>query len=252
MSSFNPRRILVLGGNSAIAIATARRYVTPGTSFVLVGRQHAALVEVADDLVARGSAQAHVIECDLAESDSVSTVLSEAQRSLGGFIDLVLLAYGVLGSQAEAEQNLESAASIIQTNFSSAAIWCLATARLFESQGHGRLAVIGSVAGDRGRQSNYVYGATKAGLGTLVAGLAHRFAKSDIRVTLIKPGFVKTPMTAAITRKGALWASPDQVANGIVKAISRGVPDAYVPGFWRLIMLVIRAIPWLVFSRTKL
>jgi NAD(P)-dependent dehydrogenase (short-subunit alcohol dehydrogenase family) len=112
--------------------------------------------------------------------------------------------------------------------------------------------VIGSVAGDRGRASNYVYGATKAGLGALVEGIAHRLARSGARAVLIKPGFVDTPMTAAIANKGVLWAKPEAVARTIVAAAERGPPVVYTPWFWRGIMLIVRNTPSFVFHKTNL
>jgi decaprenylphospho-beta-D-erythro-pentofuranosid-2-ulose 2-reductase len=144
---------------------------------------------------------------------------------------------------------------LLATNFTSAAGWCLAAATMLENQGHGALVVIGSVAGDRGRASNYVYGAAKGGLGILVQGLAHRLARTGARAVLIKPGFVDTPMTAHIARKGFLWAQPETIGHAIVKAAragSRCEPIVYAPGFWRWIMVLIRMTPSAIFHKTRL
>lgn len=172
---------------------------------------------------------------------------------LGG-VDVVLLAYGVLGDHEKAEAEPKEALDIIATNFSSAAAWCLEAANVLEQQGHGKLLVIGSVAGDRGRASNYVYGAAKGGLAVLVQGIAHRLAKRGAAAVLIKPGFVDLPMTAHIARKGLLWAKPDAIGKTIVRLAkcSSPPPIVYAPSFWRLIMTVIRVTPSAIFHKTKL
>ena len=167
----------------------------------------------------------------------------------------MLLAYGTLGDQKAAEANLEEAQNIFATNFSSAAGWCLAAAKVLEKQKQGALIVIGSVAGDRGRASNYIYGAAKGGLAVLVQGLSHRLAKTGSRALLVKPGFVDTPMTAHIATKGPLWASPETVGAIIVRAGARRSSNrtvVYAPRFWRWIMFFIRSIPNAIFHRTKL
>ena len=139
----------------------------------------------------------------------------------------------------------------IATNGTSVVSLMTAAANRFEAQGHGAIAVISSVAGDRGRQSNYVYGSAKALVSAFASGLRQRLAKKGISVTTIKPGFVDTPMTAAF-KKGPLWAKPDQVAKDIVVAIDQGKTVVYTPGFWRLIMLIIKHIPEFIFVKLKL
>ena len=171
--------------------------------------------------------------------------------SIGG-MDSLLLFYGTLGDNAAAERDTVEARKILRTNFTSAAEWCLAAADLIEAQSHGSLVVIGSVAGDRGRQSNYIYGAAKGGLALLVQGLAHRLAPRGGRAVVIKPGFVDTPMTAGIAKQGPLWAKPAAVAKIIKQAAGKGRPVVYAPGFWRWIMLVIRHVPERMFVRTRL
>ena len=165
-------------------------------------------------------------------------------------VDIVLLAYGVLGDQAEAERDPAATDKLLRTNFTSAAAWCQAAAALLERQGSGTLLVIGSVAGDRGRASNYVYGASKAGLAVLVQGIAHRLAKSGARAVLVKAGFVDTPMTAHMPKMGFLWAQAGAVAQTIVKSAERGGPVVYAPSFWRAIMFVVRNVPTSVFHNT--
>jgi short-subunit dehydrogenase len=243
-------RIVVLGALSDIAEATCRLYAAEGARLLLAGRDKSRLEAVAADLRVRGAAQVELEAGDLAEMDA-EQCLSRWSTVLGG-IDVVLLAYGALGDQRALERDLAAAAKLIDTNFRSAAMWCLAAANHLESQKHGALVVIGSVAGDRGRQSNYLYGATKGGLGILVQGIAHRLAPSGARAVLVKPGFVDTAMTAHIPNKGALWASPEKVAALIKWAASKGGPMIYAPGYWRIIMSIIKSVPSRIFHRTKL
>ena len=243
-------RIIVLGALSDIAEATCRLYAAEGAKLVLAGRDRKRLESVAADLRVRGAAEVEVASGDLANIDPEKS-LADWGAKLGG-VDIILLAYGALGDQRDVERDLGAAATLIDVNFKSAALWCLAAANALEAQRQGALVVIGSVAGDRGRQSNYLYGATKAGLGILVQGIAHRLAPSGARAVLIKPGFVDTAMTAHIEKKGALWSSPEKVAALIRKAAASGRPIAYVPGYWRLIMTVIKSVPAQIFHRTKL
>jgi decaprenylphospho-beta-D-erythro-pentofuranosid-2-ulose 2-reductase len=248
--SAEPKRIVVLGAASAIAEAAARLWAAEGARLSLVGRNADRLEAIGSDLRARGAASAETTVTDCASADAAGW-LDKIAESLGG-LDVVLLAYGVLGDQSELEGNPAATADLLNTNFVSASAWCLAAANCFERQGSGTLVVIGSVAGDRGRASNYIYGASKAGLGVLVQGLAHRLAKSGARAVLIKPGFVDSPMTVHIARKGALWAQPETVGQAIVKATERGGPIVYTPFYWSGIMAVIRGVPSPIFHRMAL
>lgn len=244
------KRVAVLGALSDIAEAACRQYAADGASLVLVGRDRQRLESVAADLRVRGAGKVSVETGDLTALDP-EKLLKKWAKSLGG-LDLILLAYGALGDQRSDERDLATAGKLIDVNFRSAALWSLAAANLLEDQRYGTLAVIGSVAGDRGRQSNYLYGATKAGLGVLVEGIAHRLAPSGATAVLIKPGFVDTAMTAHIAKKGALWSSPAKVATLIKRAADRNKPVVYAPGYWRLIMAVIKSVPARIFHRTKL
>ena len=241
------QRIVILGAGSAIAEATARIWAAEGARFILVGRDEARLEDIAADLKTRGANCATAWPLDCANADAASQ-LDKMEEALGG-LDVLLLAYGALGDQAELEHDQNAVAKLIQTNFSSAAAWCLAARTVLEKQGAGALLVIGSVAGDRGRRSNFIYGATKAGLARLVEGIAHNLAPRGARAVLIKPGFVDTPMTAKIAKKGLLWAQPEQVAPLIAATARRGGPIVYVPRFWWFIMLVIRHLPTFIFNR---
>ena len=196
---------------------------------------------------------ASIYEGDLSSIDAEKTFTAMVGQ-LGG-VDVVLLAYGVLGDHKLAETTPVEAHRILAADFTSAAAWCLAAAKVLEAQRRGILIVIGSVAGDRGRASNYVYGAAKGGLGILVQGIAHRLASSGARAVLVKPGFVDTTMTTSITHKGLLWAKPQRIAEIIFQASilgNRPSPVIYAPSFWRWIMYVIRFMPSFIFHRTKL
>jgi decaprenylphospho-beta-D-erythro-pentofuranosid-2-ulose 2-reductase len=164
-----------------------------------------------------------------------------------GTVDLALLAHGVLGDQAAAERDYFAAEPILVTNFLSAVSLLTWLANYCDSQGRGTLAVISSVAGDRGRKSNYVYGASKAGLDAFLSGLRNRCDRSGVQVLTIKPGFVATPMTAHVP-KNRLFATPEQVAHGILNAIRTRKDVVYVPWFWRPIMAIIKAVPERIFK----
>lgn len=244
-------RVIVLGATSAIAEATARLYALEGADLLLVGRQEGKLEAIAADLKVRGATRVETAVHDLAVSDDVRSRLAELVATLGG-VDHVIVAYGILGDQNEAERSTEVAEDILRINFNSAAAWCLAVADLFETQARGSLVVLGSVAGDRGRRANYVYGAAKAGLAALVEGISHRFASNGPRAAIVKPGPTITPMTDGMKRKGALWATPEQVAKVVRRAADGKGPVFYAPARWRLIMLIIRNLPTAIFNRMSI
>jgi short-subunit dehydrogenase len=245
--------VLILGATSAVAEATARLYAAEGASLLLAGRRADRLDAIATDLRLRGAANVFVAVQDLGAvpAGEVAGRLAGFVAQLGG-LDHVLLAYAVLGEQALAERHPTVAADIIQVNFSSAALWALAVANHLETQGAGTLVVLGSVAGDRGRRSNYVYGATKAGLAALVQGIAHRFGSTGPHAVIVKPGPIDTPMTAGMKKGGPMWASADAIALIVHRAAERRDVVVYAPARWRLIMMIIRLLPSTLFHRTKL
>jgi decaprenylphospho-beta-D-erythro-pentofuranosid-2-ulose 2-reductase len=244
------QRIVNLGAGSAIAEAAARRWAARRARLLLVGRDEARLKSIAANLDALGAAQTIVWPLDCA-SPGAAVELDRMTQALGG-LDILLLAYGVLGDQGTLERDPGAVAELIQTNLTSAVAWCMAASAILERQRAGALLVIGSVAGDRGRRSNFVYGATKGGLARLVEGIAHKLAPLGARAVVIKPGYVDTPMTASFTKEGLLWATPDRVAEVIVRAGDKGGPVVYAPAFWRLIMLVIRHLPSFVFNKLNI
>ncbi|WP_348649622.1 SDR family NAD(P)-dependent oxidoreductase [Rhizobium sp. BK399] len=243
--------MIVLGATSAIAEATTRLYAAEGADLLLVGRQAAKLSSIATDLTIRGAHSAETAIHDLAQTQGIEAAFGDFVRRLGG-VDHVLIAYGILGEQADAERDLSIVEEIARVNFNSAAAWSLAAASELERQGRGSLVVIGSVAGDRGRRANFVYGAAKAGLAVLVEGIAHRFADHGPRAVIVKPGPTITPMTEGFDRNGPLWATASQVAAVVRRAADRGGPVVYAPWFWRYIMLTIRAMPARIFNRMNI
>jgi short-subunit dehydrogenase len=246
-------RIAIFGATSAIAAATAREFCARGDHLFLIGRNPHKLRAVVKDLQVRKSGDQIVASAsaDLTARERHPALLDEAQRSLGG-LDVVLIAQGSLPDQRACEASVEAALAEIDTNALSVISLATLAANLFERQRRGAIVVIGSVAGDRGRQSNYIYGAAKGMVAIFCQGLRNRLAKSGVTVTLIKPGFVDTPMTARFDKKGFLWAQPSAIGETIVRATARGADEVYAPAFWRVIMIVIRAIPERVIKRLKL
>lgn len=246
------KHVVILGALSAIGEATARLYADEGARLLIAGRNEARLGEVASDLTARGAAECQIRALDLAACDASAEFAAMAE-ALDGRVDVVLLFYGVLGDQRTAEHDPAMLRNILAVNFSSAAEWAVAATNQLEEQKSGVLVTVSSVAGDRGRQSNYIYGAAKAGLTTLTEGIAHRLAPSGAHAVAIKLGFVDTPMTAHIEKGGPLWAKPDRIAGLVKKAADHPrKPVVYAPWFWRWIMLIIRNVPTAIFHRTKL
>ncbi len=244
------KRILVIGATSAIAEAAARQWAARGDALFLVGRQRQRLDDIAADLRVRGATKTGVFLMDATDVATHAAMLDAAVAELGG-LDVALIAHGTLPDQKACEASVETTLREIDNNGLSVIALCTLLGNRFEAQGSGSIAVIGSVAGDRGRQSNYVYGAAKGMVTRFLQGLRNRLAKKNVQVLTIKPGFVDTPMTAAF-RKGALWAQPADVARGILAAIDKGRDEVYLPGFWRLIMLVIRHIPEFIFKKLSL
>ena len=244
-------RVLVVGATSAIAMAVARRYAARGGRLFLVARRAATLQDNAADLRIRGAGDVRSAILDVNDLPGVTAMVDAAFAAYDG-IDAVLIAHGVLPDQGASERSVDEALASFDTNARSVIALMTLLANRLEAQGSGALAVISSVAGDRGRASNYVYGAAKAAVSTFAAGLRHRLHGAGVRVLTIAPGFVDTPMTAGIEKKGALWASADRVAADIEKALDSGFGTIYTPGFWRWIMRIVRAVPERVFVRTKL
>ena len=244
------KRILIMGATSAIAEATARRFASRGDALFLVARDPRRLQAVADDLKLRGAHMTRAYVLDACEMGRYSSMLDDAAAQMGG-IDAALIAHGTLSDQPACQVSVDLLVREFTTNALSFMALATHLANRFQAQRHGVIAVISSVAGDRGRQSNYVYGAAKAGVTAFASGLRQRLYPQGVSVVTIKPGFVDTPMTAAF-KKGLLWASPDAVARSIVRAMDRGTPVVYAPWFWRPIMSVVTSVPEFIFCRLRI
>ena len=245
-----PRKVLVLGATSGIAEATARIWAREGANIFLVGRNADRIAAVAADLKTRGAAYVDSAIADLDDIQSHAELLARAITSLGG-LDVAYLAVGILGDQPRAEQEAEHALHILHTNLTVPVSLLTWLANFCVKQGFGTLAVLSSVAGDRGRKSNYVYGASKSGLSSFLAGLRNRIDREGVNVLTIKPGPVKTSMTAGM-KGNEKFADPNKVAQQIAKAVDGRRDVLYTPGIWRPIMLVIRAIPERIFKGLNL
>jgi len=244
------KKILVIGATSAIAREVAKIYAAQESRLCLVGRNEENLHIVADDLRVRGAEAVDVLALELTDSASHRELIEHAGHFLQG-IDIVLVAYGSLPDQPACEENPEQALRELNINFVSVVALLTQLANEMEKRGSGTLAVISSVAGDRGRQSNYIYGAAKGGLSIFLQGLRNRLASKGVQVLTIKPGFVDTPMTTEF-KKGPLWVSAETVAQGIIRAIDKQRDIVYLPWFWWGIMLVIKSIPERIFKKMKL
>jgi decaprenylphospho-beta-D-erythro-pentofuranosid-2-ulose 2-reductase len=245
-----PRRVLILGATSAIAQAVARLYAQQGARLALVARNRQYLDVVAGDLRVRGASALWTEVADFLDVERHGALVEQAQQALGG-LDVALVAHGVLPVQAEALLERRVAELCWQTNFVSAASLLEAVARRMEDAGAGTLAVLSSVAGDRGRAENYVYGASKAALSAYAGGLGQRLAPRGVRVVTVKPGPVATPMTVGRTARPGLLADVDDVGRRVHRALERGWRVVYAPAYWRLVMGVFKLLPTALFERLK-
>jgi decaprenylphospho-beta-D-erythro-pentofuranosid-2-ulose 2-reductase len=244
------KKVLIIGATSAIAEHCARLWAARGDELYLVGRNDERLKTIAADLKVRGAAQTHVYCIDLNTIDHHAAIICATDEAMGG-IDRVLIAHGTLSNQKACEQSIEETLAEINTNAISTVSLLTHIANRFEAKQAGTIAVISSVAGDRGRASNYVYGSSKAMITAFTSGLRQRLHKSNVTVVTIKPGFVDTPMTTSF-KKGLLWSKPEYVATKIVRAIDGGKEEVYVPAFWCAIMALIRIIPTSLFNKFRL
>lgn len=251
MHSNPPKNILIVGATSGMAEALARRYAVAGSRFVLIGRDADKIALIVADLMARGAAEAQGRHWNASEPTLIGEIVAEASRTLER-IDLALIAHGSLPDQERAATDMSYAVKQLRINGESAITCMLAIAPHLEKQGCGTLAVIGSVAGDRGRPSNFVYGAAKAAVEACASGLRARLARSGVHLLLIKPGFVATAMTAHLDLPARLTVGPERVAQDIQAAVDRKRDVLYTPWFWAWIMFIIRQIPSTIFKRMSL
>jgi decaprenylphospho-beta-D-erythro-pentofuranosid-2-ulose 2-reductase len=242
------RWLLILGANSDIAYATAKKFAENKWNIILASRDIESLNNKVSDLKIRYEVKAEAAFFDAESLADHQSFLQNIKHDIDG----VILAFGYLGNQNIAQTQVEEREKIVIANYLGAVNILEIIAAYFENKKSGFIIGISSVAGDRGRASNYIYGSAKAGLSTYLAGLRHRLAKENIPVTTIKPGFVATKMTAGLPLPAKLTASPEQVANSIYASLEKNKSVIYVKPIWRFIMLIIRAVPDFIFNRTKL
>lgn len=244
------RKILVIGAASAIAQETIKLFAKDGDSMYLTDLKYSRLVAISEDFQTRYNVNVFIKEFDVLDFDEHSNLIADAADKLGQ-IDIILIAHGTLPDQHKMQDNYLDA--ITEFNINGLSVISLSTvaSQYFESRGKGTLAVISSVAGDRGRQSNYLYGSAKGAVSLFLQGLRNRLSSSEIKVITIKPGMVDTPMTAHLP-KGILFAKASAVGKGIYDAILKKKDIAYIPGYWRFVMFIIKHIPESIFKKLKL
>lgn len=248
----NLKKIVIVGATSAIAEHCARIWLQSfPAALTLIGRDAARSQRIAADLQVRSPESViHIIETDFLNPDAIKQTVDGIATQ--GAIDIVLIAHGLLAEQQDCQTDINLCREVLEINGISPVLFAEAFAEHLTNAGQGTLALISSVAGDRGRKSNYVYGAAKGMVTRYAQGLQHRFAGSDVKVVLIKPGPTDTPMTAHLKTQGATLTPVEDVAKGIVNAINQGQAVVYVPGKWRLIMWVIRHLPESIFNRLNI
>lgn len=240
--------LLVLGANSDVAIATAKHYAQNGYHLYLASRNLEVCEKNAADLRLRYPVEVQALAFDARDFNSHSGFYAGLAIKPQG----VIVAFGVMHDQDQAQMDFALAQDMIEANYAGAVSMLEIIAADFEQRQSGFIVGISSVAGDRGRQSNYIYGSTKAAFTTYLAGLRHRLVKSNVSVLTVKPGFVATKMTADLDLPAKLTAQPEQVAQVIYKAVAKKKSVIYIKSIWRLIMLVIMSVPDFVFHKTKL
>ena len=242
---------MIIGANSAIARAIAEELSEEGTRFILAGRDAAGLTFSRELVVAAGGEVVAALPFEANDLKSHSELIQGAAKLLGE-IDLLLIAHGILPDQTVCEGSSEETLKTVDVNFRSVISLLTEAADVFVKQAAGTVAVVTSVAGDRGRRSNYVYGAAKAGVSAFLEGYRCRMFEFGVNVLDIRPGFVDSPMTADYRKVPVLWASPKKVARGVKRALRRGQSVVYLPWFWGWVMLLIRLMPRSIFQRLKL
>lgn len=245
-----PRKVLIIGATSAIAQATAKKFAAQGDELYLMGRNAERLRYITADLNIRYRKNYAFAAADLNITEQHASLLQQAISQLGG-LDVVLIAHGVLSDQQLCTSSFTAAMAEFQTNCLSVISLLILISHYFEQQQQGCIAVISSVAGERGRQRVINYAATKAALSCYLQGLRNRLFKANVQVLTIKPGIIDTPMNKA-SKKNKLWAQPEVAANDIINAINKKKSVVYTPFFWRYIMLLIKLIPETIFRRMNI
>ncbi|MDD3433167.1 MAG: SDR family NAD(P)-dependent oxidoreductase [Tepidiphilus sp.] len=243
------KRIVIIGATSAIAEHCARLWLEKQPiDLTLVGRSIQRIERVAADLKVRSPrSEIRIVQVDFLDPEAINTTAEDIVQS--GDVDIVLIAHGSLPDQQECQNDLKVCREALEINGVSPVLFAEAFAKQMAKVDHGTIVLIGSVAGDRGRKSNYVYGAAKGLVTRYAQGLQHRFAASGVKVVLIKPGPTDTPMTAHLKSKGAELAPVEIVAKRIVEGVEKGKPVVYVPSKWQAIMLALMHMPDKIFNK---
>lgn len=245
----NKKRIVIIGATSAIAEHCARLWLEKQpTDLTLVGRDAQRIERVATDLKVRSpESEIRIVQAEFLDPEAIKATVENIVQS--GDVDVVLIAHGSLPEQADCQDDLTACREALDINGISPVLYAEAFAKQMAKTNHGTISLISSVAGDRGRKSNYVYGAAKGLVTRYAQGLQHRFAGSGVKVVLIKPGPTDTPMAAHLKGKSAKLAPVEAVAKQIVEGVDSGKLVIYAPGKWWLIMMVIRHLPAFVFNK---
>jgi decaprenylphospho-beta-D-erythro-pentofuranosid-2-ulose 2-reductase len=244
-------KIIILGATSTIARELMPRLATPADEFLLAARDKAEGEACTSDLHIRSGARTIFKALDATALDSHAAWMRAAIDTLGG-LDGVILCFGDLGDPAKARQDWAEARKVIEVNFTAAVALLEPAAAELETRGAGYILALSSVAGERGRQSNYLYGASKAALSVYLEGLAHRLAPKGVRVKIAKLGFVESRMSLGVPMPGPLRTTAASAAERLVRFLKSSRQSAFIPWFWGPIMLIIRSVPTRIFNKTKM
>lgn len=241
-------KVAILGATKGMGREVARKLAARGDQLALLGRDASALEAMVVDLKIRGAGQAVSVACDLADESTFVSALDGAESALG-HLDAIVITAGLFGTQEHLEANLDFALQVLDVNLTKTVIFCEhARKRLTRPTNPGTLVVFSSVAGDRGRKTVGLYGASKAGLSHYLEALDHKYRASGLVTVCVKPGFVRTGMTDGL-KEPPFAGEPDQVAADVVRAMDRGTPLIYSPRIWQAVMMVIRFLPRFVMRK---
>ena len=242
------KHVLILGATSDMAQAIAKKYAAEGWHLTLAAVEADVLAPIAGDLQVRSGEAVQTMKFDAVDYASHQAFYD----SIPGKPDAVVAVFGYMGDQMEARTDFDEVRKTIDINYTGMVSILNIVANDFEKRGSGVIVAVSSVAGDRGRQSNYIYGSAKAGLTAYLSGLRNRLAKTGVHVMTVKPGFCRTKMTENLELPGALTAEPSQVADAVYNGMQRGQNTVYTLWMWRYIMLVVRHIPEAIFKKMKM